>query len=387
MKPTLWIHIGTHKTGTTSIEAFLKTNRTALADQGIGLLTFPRDARRALREHAEGHEAAATNLANTLEHLITKQSRACANQPNTYILSWEGFCGNASKGYSDAHLMANALNAASKYSNLNPYIILYIRPQEEFISSYYSQTVKDGKTKSIQEFLHDLPSASFNWLRLTETFERQFRADQVVVERYCRELFPGKNEILKNFCAHLSIDTRGLTFPLSSINSAKNAGWSKPMIEIARILNAQVSKNEQQTMKEIFNELTPQIARKDYAYFDADTTKLIRNSYFESNQELCAKRFPTQTSLFPSHDTNTERRSHRSSPEILINNMTGFNYKPNLDDTLELTLKLVKFIHEKQYQSQPTPPRRQQPLPILKRLRIKIKRTLTKVLRTNNSKQ
>ena len=387
MKPTLWIHIGTHKTGTTSIEAFLKTNRTALADQGIGLLTFPRDARRALREHAEGHEAAATNLANTLEHLITKQSRACANQPNTYILSWEGFCGNASKGYSDAHLMANALNVASKYCNLNPYIILYIRPQEEFISSYYSQTVKDGKTKSIQEFLHDLPSASFNWLRLTETFERQFGADQVVVERYCRELFPGKNEILKDFCAHLSIDTRGLTFPLSSINSAKNAGWSKPMIEIARILNAQVSKNEQQTMKEIFNELTPQIAKKDYAYFDAHTSTLIRNNYFESNQALCAKRFPTQTSLFPSHDTNTDRHSHRSSPEILINNMTGFNYKPKLDDTLELTLKLIKFIHERQYQSQPTPPKRQQPLPILKRLRIKIKRTLTKVLRTNNSKQ
>ena len=387
MKPTLWIHIGTHKTGTTSIEAFLKTNRTALADQGIGLLTFPRDARRALREHAEGHEAASTNLANTLEHLITKQSRACANQPNTYILSWEGFCGNASKGYSDAHLMANALNVASKYCNLNPYIILYIRPQEEFISSYYSQTVKDGKTKSIQEFLHDLPSASFNWLRLTETFERQFGADQVVVERYCRELFPGKNEILKDFCAHLSIDTRGLTFPLSSINSAKNAGWSKPMIEIARILNAQVSKNEQQTMKEIFNELTPQIAKKDYAYFDAHTSTLIRNNYFESNQALCAKRFPTQTSLFPSHDTNTDRHSHRSSPEILINNMTGFNYKPKLDDTLELTLKLIKFIHERQYQSQPTPPKRQQPLPILKRLRIKIKRTLTKVLRTNNSKQ
>jgi hypothetical protein len=196
LKPTLWVHIGTHKTGTTSIEAFLKTNRTALADQGIGLLTFPRDARRTLREHAEGHEAASTSLANTLEHLITKQSRACTNQPNTYILSWEGFCGNASKGYSDAHLMANALNVASKYCNLNPYIILYIRPQEEFISSYYSQTVKDGKTKSIQEFLHDLPSASFNWLELTETFERQFRADQVVVERYCRELFPGKNEIL-----------------------------------------------------------------------------------------------------------------------------------------------------------------------------------------------
>ena len=387
MKPTLWIHIGTHKTGTTSIEAFLKTNRTALADQGIGLLTFPRDARRALREHAEGHEAAATNLANTLEHLITKQSRACTNQPNTYILSWEGFCGNASKGYSDAHLMANALNVASKYCNLNPYIILYIRPQEEFISSYYSQTVKDGKTKSIQEFLHDLPSASFNWLRLTETFERQFGTDQVVVERYCRELFPGKNEILKDFCAHLSIDTRSLTFPSSSINSAKNAGWSKPMIEIARILNAQVSKNEQQTMKEIFNELTPQIAKKDYAYFDAHTTTLIRNNYFESNQALCAKRFPTQTSLFPSHDTNTDRHSHRSSPEILINNMTGFNYKPKLDDTLELTLKLIKFIHERQYQSQPTPPKRQQPLPILKRLRIKIKRTLTKVLRTNNSKQ
>ena len=386
MKPTLWIHIGTHKTGTTSIEAFLKTNRTALADQGIGLLTFPRDARRALREHAEGHEAAATNLANTLEHLITKQSRACANQPNTYILSWEGFCGNASKGYSDAHLMANALNVASKYCNLNPYIILYIRPQEEFISSYYSQTVKDGKTKSIQEFLHDLPSASFNWLRLTETFERQFGADQVVVERYCRELFPGKNEILKDFCAHLSIDTRGLTFPLSSINSAKNAGWSKPMIEIARILNAQVSKNEQQTMKEIFNELTPQIAKKDYAYFDADTTTLIRNSYFKSNQDLCAKRFPTQTSLFPSHDTNADHHSHRTSPEVLINNITGFNYKPNLDDTLELTLKLVKFIHERQYQSQPTPPRRQHPLRILKRLHIKIKHTLTKVLRTNNSK-
>ena len=386
MQPKLWIHIGTHKTGTTSIEAFLKTNRKALAHQGIGLLSFPRDARHALRKHAEGNETAAKRLANTLEHLITKQSRACTSQLNTYILSWEGFCGNAIKGYNDAPLMANILNVASKYSNLNPYIILYIRPQEEFISSYYSQTVKEGKTKSIQEFLHDLPSDSFNWLKLTEAFERQFGADQVVVERYCRELFPGKNEILKNFCTHLSINTRGLTFPLSSINSAKNAGWSKPMIEIARRLNAQVSKDEQQTMKEIFNKITPQIAKNDYAYFAADTTTLIRNSYFKSNQDLCAKRFPTQTSLFPSHDTNADHHSHRTSPEVLINNITGFNYKPNLDDTLELTLKLVKFIHERQYQSQPTPPRRQHPLRILKRLRIKTKHILTKVLRINNSK-
>ena len=73
MQPKLWIHIGTHKTGTTSIEAFLKTNRKALAHQGIGLLSFPRDARHALRKHAEGNETAAKRLANTLEHLITKQ--------------------------------------------------------------------------------------------------------------------------------------------------------------------------------------------------------------------------------------------------------------------------------------------------------------------------
>ncbi|WP_028953405.1 hypothetical protein [Synechococcus sp. CC9616] len=386
MKPKLWIHIGTHKTGTTSIEAFLKTNRTALAHQGIGLLTFPRDARRVLRKHAEGNETAAKRLANTLEDLITKQSRPCTSQLNTYILSWEGFCGNAIKGYNDAPLMANTLNIASKYSNLNPYIILYIRPQEEFISSYYSQIVKDGTTKSIQEFLHGLPSDSFNWLRLTETFEHQFGANQVVVERYCRELFTGKNEILKNFCAHLSINTKDLAFPLSSINSAKNAGWSKPMIEISRRLNAQLSKDEQQTMKEIFNQLTPQIEKNNYTYFTADATTLIKNCYFKSNQELCAKRFPTQTSLFPSHNTNTDRSSHRTSTEILINNITGFNYKPNLDDTLELTLKLVKFIHERQYQSQPIPPSRQHPFTILKRLHIKIKHAFTKVLRTNNSK-
>jgi hypothetical protein len=386
MKPTLWIHIGTHKTGTTSIEALLKTNRTVLAEQGIGLLSFPRDARRALRKQTEGNETSAKILANTLEHLISKQAQACKSQLNKYILSWEGFCGNARKGYSDASLMADTLFNASKICNLNPYIILYIRPQEEFISSYYSQTVKDGETKSIQEFLHGLPSESFNWLRLTEAFEHQFGANHVVVERYCRESFPGKNEILKNFCEHLSINTAGLTFPSNSISSAKNTGWTKSTTEVVRRLNAQVSKSEQQTMKEIFNKTTPQIPKNDYSYFDKVTTTLIKNIYFESNQKLRAKRFPAQASLFPSHDANTDHNPRRTSHEIFINEINGFNYEPNIDDTLEHTLKLVKFIHESQYQSQPTPPRRQPRLPILKRLHIVIKDILVKTLRSNNIK-
>lgn len=379
MKPTLWIHIGTHKTGTTSIEAFLKTNRKTLADQGIGLLSFPRDARRRLREQTESNETSGKILTHTLQHLITKQSRSGTRQPKTYILSWEGFCGNARKGYCDAPLMAEILSSATKFFDFNTHIMVYIRPQEEFISSYYSQTVKDGETKSIQEFLHSLPSESFNWLKLTEAFERKFGAEQVVVERYCRELFPGKNEILNNFCAHLSVNTNDLIFPSNSINSAKNAGWTKSMVEIARRLNAQISRDEQQTMKEIFNKITPQIPKNDDAYFDADAITLIRHIYSESNQKLCAKRFPSQKALFPGYNTNADRRSQRTCSETLINDIAAFNYDPNIEDSLELTCKLVKLIHKEQDQLQASPSIRHHQLPQTKRLSMKIYKNLTQL--------
>lgn len=127
----LYIHIGTHKTGTSSIQAALRESRRLLARSGIAIIRrFP-----ATDEFiTHGDPAALDAGLSAVSASIGERDWA-----TTFIYSHEGLSGNLRSGYRDAGDRAARVRLLFQEHDLDTRIIVYLRRQDAFIWSAYSQ--------------------------------------------------------------------------------------------------------------------------------------------------------------------------------------------------------------------------------------------------------
>ena len=59
-----------------------------------------------------------------------------------FVTSWEGFSGNPRLAYQNANAVASMLRESTK--SLDVRIIVYLRRQDEFVESMYTQTIHEG---------------------------------------------------------------------------------------------------------------------------------------------------------------------------------------------------------------------------------------------------
>lgn len=133
------LHIGTHKTGTTAIQASLKKASASLLSRGV---LYPLSGRlgaghAGLALLAEHHGEAPG--ASDLEHRLLEE--VATVRPATLVLSAERFSSNGGPRRARwASWLCGHLDARRVQ------VIGYVRPQWEFIESAYAQRVKAGIT-------------------------------------------------------------------------------------------------------------------------------------------------------------------------------------------------------------------------------------------------
>lgn len=156
--PKLILHVGTHKTGTTTIQHLLHANRQWLAQQGIHYFPDYIDGR--LRNN--NHELArhlADGLTPALASLI--QERTERNAIN--LVSSESFHRNV-HGHHDwqGHLLPDAwqkrqrflADTARAFETFDVTVLLWIRRADEYAESLYGTIVRGGNTKlTFEEFV------------------------------------------------------------------------------------------------------------------------------------------------------------------------------------------------------------------------------------------
>jgi len=218
------IHIGTPKSGTTTIQSFLALNRTGLAAQGIryepfdprnvaqlelglaGMVRSGRAISAPIQINALGARTQAAQIAyvDRFEAMLREGVRSWPEE--TYLASSEQV-----HSWLSTPDRVTALHAflTTHFSSVR--YIVYYRPQEEFILSTYSERIKRGERLTFEEhFEQRFDKMDFH--RRATMWARIAGRENLTVRLLDRtELLNG--ELLDDFCAAAGIDRGPLLEP------------------------------------------------------------------------------------------------------------------------------------------------------------------------------
>lgn len=231
---TLFLHVGTHKTGTTSLQKTLSENSVTFATAG---LYFPRTGR---APGSGGHHNIAWELARdarfdptfgTLSELVAEI--AAVDSPSV-CLSSEDF----EYLYHDARSLER-LRDAFAATNFRIAVVIYLRPQASYAESLYAELVKHGFPQTFGEFLQKLLidgkiefgsywRFTFDYEVLVGNFAAIFGEANVIVRPYSTDR-PGVS-VTDDFLTLVGIDphTIGGRTATGRLNS------SAPFIDVVR---------------------------------------------------------------------------------------------------------------------------------------------------------
>jgi len=220
MPRTLYLHIGAHRTATTSIQEFLFANRAALRQRGI---LYPYDVRR--------HHALMKGILDgrrDIGAVAADLERRAASQPepvHTIVLSDEYVC---------RHPDPSVLAGLARQFDLR--IVYALRRQDLWLESWYLQNIKwQGVTEYAHLGFEDFLArrGDFPWIEYDSYVARLegiFGAENVLPYAFERGQMPGGP--VAAFCDVIRLtDRAGLTEP-----PHENSSLSPAMSEFLRCL-------------------------------------------------------------------------------------------------------------------------------------------------------
>lgn len=210
-----YVHVGTHKTGTTSIQALLAMNERAFHDAGVYIPLSGRTT-----PGFAGHHNIAWELAGdpqfeqhygTFNGLL-REVAACGAR--TICLTSEEFEFLHLNKAALARLRDGLLAAGYE-----PRVILYLRSQADYLESLYAEVSRVWNIP-FGEYLDTIVDSGiygcsrFDYDRLAGAFSDAFGRHRLIVRAY-RSTAPN-DELLREFAAVIapdSLDLAGLVFP------------------------------------------------------------------------------------------------------------------------------------------------------------------------------
>jgi hypothetical protein len=169
----LLLHIGLHRTGTTSLQSFLASNRRLLANLGWLYPLSP------IPENSSAHHLLSWKLAGlaqtrsmSLEGILARLRGEIDAQPGNLILSSEDFSRLDGAGAEDLREL---------FEDFDARVILYLRRQDLRIESYFHQRVAGGfLTQPFAHFLEE-SLASNDYLQIARRWANTFGQDRTII--------------------------------------------------------------------------------------------------------------------------------------------------------------------------------------------------------------
>jgi len=221
----LYIHIGTHKTGTTALQQFFTLNRPVLKNNGID---YP-----AVVDAGDGHHRLAWSLLKeegrpcqwdikNLKSSKQEWSQALKNAGSRVLLSSETFI--FSKPDTIRKIIALAPNYQVK-------MVVYFRRQDDMGSSVVNEVTKSSR-KRWTEFKNPLPY-KLKYIDYLDYWSQVIGRQNVIVRPYEKQQFYG-GTIFSDFLHHVfNLEANGFEIPQGNIN----ARLHRVILEYKRLIN------------------------------------------------------------------------------------------------------------------------------------------------------
>jgi hypothetical protein len=205
------LHIGTEKTGTSTLQMLAAVNRKLLLANGVCYPLLPGDT-----SHVGlAIYAADPNRGNSLHAILGLRTRAAvaefrdnflerlgqeidASGCDTILLSNEHLSSRASRPEHVLRIVQGLRTIAEEIR-----VFIYLRPQYELIVSGYSQAVKSGRTEPIDTGL-SVTNHYFNYDRMLSYWESAVGIESITVRRFLKQQFVG-GSLINDFFATLGI--------------------------------------------------------------------------------------------------------------------------------------------------------------------------------------
>ncbi|WP_020400702.1 hypothetical protein [Kordiimonas gwangyangensis] len=188
----IYLHIGTHKTGTTSIQHFAEDNIDLLAEHGI-YWPRTRELKNTSRQHSllwrmlqAGEEA---KVADFVARAIARAQKEGAH---SILFSGEGFC------------HASEAESASFMKLLDGHdveVIVYFRNVFDYARSAFTQNLKYASRRPRPEILHRAIQRSLDYTAIIELWQKVVPGGAVEVRSYDEE----KKELVPAFFDRLGV--------------------------------------------------------------------------------------------------------------------------------------------------------------------------------------
>jgi hypothetical protein len=238
----LILHIGTHKTASTSLQHFFTLNRDVLRSNGVH---YPSNPNSAYVTNYLASELAFGRGHPVRNFLCKAKSDAQALGCSRVLISAESFYAmtaffldlydrrTTEVGYWDneKRLVSELKSYCSAYDNVR--VVCYVRPQDEFAGSIYNQMVKStvGTSLSYLGFVEKLKPA-FDYERHLRLWKNAFGEDCVRIARFDE----ADGNILRHFCAQFLTPA---CYELARRDDfLANTRLSRNVLEVKRAFNA-----------------------------------------------------------------------------------------------------------------------------------------------------
>jgi len=270
----IYLHIGTPKTGTSSLQKYLYKNKEELYKQSVLYPDYVFNDR---------HQSLVSAMINNdwlsfmqfFERIVEKLSNA-----NTIVISSEGFYNYTAQFSEVAKLFWQVISEITNFK-----VVVYIRRQDEFLESFYRQCVinpKDnyniyGQDLNIEDFLrNERVKANLDYETSLKTWCEIAGNNKVIVRPY-------QSDVIKDFLGLLNIDNSGF-------KAIENQNLSLPTIavELIRRCNGFLDKHLQQLVVKEVQELFAD-NKSIQSFVNDDLKEKINKKYEESNKRLAEK--------------------------------------------------------------------------------------------------
>ncbi len=296
------IHIGTEKTGTTSLQHFFHQHRASLLAHNV---VYPH-----IGQRADAH----FDLVNEI-HPLDHNGRFMEflpqpNQPIGHLWGKLKTCIEQHEGktllLSAEHFSSRCRQQGLAYMadffrtlNIEPEILVFLRPQDEFIESSYSTEIKAGGVKPFANSLAHYSSQPFryDYAVLLDLWAQHFGQQALHVVPY-------QSHVVADVCQYtlsylgLSEEVIRSEYSAPSGSTRLNSKWGRDMLELARIVNIHhkhLSPVEKKAFLDRCAERLP--AQANETLMTSAERQAVRDHFASSNQQV-AERYLQRPTLF-----------------------------------------------------------------------------------------
>ena len=197
--PSLLVHLGPHKTGSTAIQRALANNSAVLREHGVVFLAGV-ELDRAAQAIARGQYPLAKQL------LSTVAQAAMATKAERFVMSQEDFCGEIpGRGKVEAiyPTIAKNLRVISRvFASYDVSFLFFAREESDWIRSCFSQNLRYRKTLTTFREFHSVFGTAFSWDTVLEQARQQF-GDRLEIQPYSREPTSGFAHLITRLGANI----------------------------------------------------------------------------------------------------------------------------------------------------------------------------------------